>query len=403
MTIRGRLHRRGGDRDEGGGDEEFIELEPGALSGVFAAPRWLRDLGFSSWLLVGVAAAIAGLVWLLALTQTIVLPVITAAIVGSVASPVVDWLQRHRVPRAAGAAMVFLTIVLIGVGITLLILGGVASQAEELTSQLRSAADNIEGWLKDAGVSASSAQHAKDGASSALSGVFDAVLHGVVAGIGTVASVAVFVTFAALSLFFILKDAPTLGAWIERHMGVPEPVAKTITKRTAGSLRGYFAGVTLVAAYSATIVGIAALIIGVPLAGSIAVVTFIGGYIPYLGAWAAGVFAVLIALGSDGASAALAMAIVVLLANGILQQLIQPFAYGTALGIHPLAVLIVTIAGGAMFGTIGLVLAAPLVAAATKISADLSRAREEDAAEGGEGEPAPPPGDAGPDPAPAPA
>ena len=44
------------------------------------------------------------------------------------------------------------------------------------------------------------------------------------------------------------------------------------------------------------------------------------------------------------------MIVVQLLANGILQQLVQPFAMGAALGIHPLAVLIVTIAGGALFG-----------------------------------------------------
>ena len=74
------------------------------------------------------------------------------------------------------------------------------------------------------------------------------------------------------------------------------------------------------------------------------------------------------------------MIVVQLLANGILQQLVQPLAMGAALGIHPLAVLVVTIAGGAMFGTIGLVLAAPLTsAAAARISADLARARAEEA------------------------
>jgi putative heme transporter len=61
--------------------------------------------------------------------------------------------------------------------------------------------------------------------------------------------------------------------------------------------------------------------------------------------------------------------------NGILQQLLQPFAYGSALGIHPLAVLVTTIAGGALFGAAGLILAAPLTAAAVRISADLARAR----------------------------
>jgi predicted PurR-regulated permease PerM len=89
---------------------------------------------------------------------------------------------------------------------------------------------------------------------------------------------------------------------------------------------------------------------------------------------------VLIALGSEGTSAAIAMAVIVLLANGALQQLIQPIAYGAALGIHPLAVLVVTIAGGALFGTIGLVLGAPLTSAAIKISSDVAKARAQEEA-----------------------
>jgi len=95
----------------------------------------------------------------------------------------------------------------------------------------------------------------------------------------------------------------------------------------------------------------------------------------YLGAWSAGAFTVLIAMGSEDSETAVAMAVIVLLANGILQQMIQPIAYGAALGIHPLAVLIVTIAGGSLFGGIGLVLAAPLTAAIVRISAVLAGAR----------------------------
>ena len=112
-----------------------------------------------------------------------------------------------------------------------------------------------------------------------------------------------------------------------------------------------------------------------PLVGTIVAVTFIGGYIPYIGAWSAGVFAVLLALGGAGTDAAGGMIVVQLLANGALQQLVQPFAMGAALGLHPLAVLIVTIAGGALFGTVGLILAAPLTSAIVKISADLAQAR----------------------------
>jgi predicted PurR-regulated permease PerM len=123
-------------------------------------------------------------------------------------------------------------------------------------------------------------------------------------------------------------------------------------------------------------VGVAALVLGIPLAGTIAIVTFLGAYIPYLGAWGAGAFSVLVALGGAGTDAAAGMIVVQLLANGILQQLVQPIAYGAALGLHPLAVLVVTIAGGSLFGAAGLILAAPITSAVVRISADLSRPRD---------------------------
>jgi predicted PurR-regulated permease PerM len=75
-----------------------------------------------------------------------------------------------------------------------------------------------------------------------------------------------------------------------------------------------------------------------------------------------------------------AMRVIVLLANGPLQNLLQPVAFGTTLGLNPLAVLIVTIAAGSLFGMIGLVLGAPLTSAAVHTARDLGshRARPRD-------------------------
>ena len=385
-TMRGRVHHKAGN-----GETEFVEIDTGELSGIFAAPGWLRDLGILAWLLVGVTALIAGTIWLLSLTQTIVVPVITAAILASVLAPLVRWLNRHRIPRGAGAAIVLLLIVAAGAALGLLILAGISTEASTIESQLQSAASKIEAWLKDLGVSSQSASDAKSAATGSISSAFHFLLGGLGKGLRELASLAVFLSFTVLSLFFLLKDGPMIRRWLERHLGVPQPVGRTISGRTIGSLRGYFAGVTAVAAFNGVVIGLGALVLGVPLAGTIAVVNFVAAYIPYIGAWTAGGFTVLLALGDGGASTALAMGIVVLLANGALQQLIQPIAYGAALGIHPLAVLIVTIAGGALFGTIGLILAAPLTAAVVKIAADLGRARPQPEA-------APPPA---PEPAPA--
>jgi putative heme transporter len=385
-TLHWRVRREGPDGERANGETEFVEIDARELSGIFAAPPWLRDLGIMAWLLVGVAGMLVGAVWLLSLTQTIVTPVVAAAILASVLAPLVRRLARHRVPRGAGTAIVLLLVVLAGIGIALLVLSGISAQSGEINSQLQSAVTKVEGWLKDLGVGSQTAAQAKSDASGSVSSAFHFLLHGLGAGLSELASLAVFVSFTVLSLFFLLKDGPAIRSWLERHLGVPQPVARTISRRTIGSLQGYFAGVTAIAAFNGIVIGLGALVLGVPLAGSIAVVNFVAAYIPYIGAWTAGAFTVLVALGGGGSSEAIAMAVIVLLANGALQQLIQPIAFGAALGIHPLAVLIVTIAGGALFGTIGLIVAAPLTAAAAKISADLARARAAEAEE----QPAPP-------------
>jgi predicted PurR-regulated permease PerM len=368
-------------REGVGVEDEVIEIEPDALNGIFAAPKWLRDLGFSSWLLVGAGAALIGAIWLLAQTQTIVMPVITAGIIAAVALPLVGWLRRHGIPRGMGAGLVFLLIAAIAAAVGLIVLTGIASQAAGISERLREGASEIEALARDLGVGASTAANATADTDSSVSSGFEALTHGLVGGVDRLASLVVFLSFTALSLFFLLKDAPTIGGFVERHLGVPAPLAHSVLGRVASSLRGYFLGVTIVAVWSALIVGGGALLLGVPLAGTIVVVTFVGGYVPYLGAWTAGVFAVLIALGGQGAETALALGVVVLLANGILQQLVQPIAYGATLGLHPLAVLIATIAGGCLFGTVGLILAAPLLSAAVRISADLSAGGETRGAE----------------------
>jgi predicted PurR-regulated permease PerM len=310
----------------------------------------------------------------------IVVPVITAAVVAAVASPLVGWLKRHGLPRGIGAALVLLGIVGAGVALFVLIVAGITSELSSIKGELGDAKDTLSGWLQDVGVDQSSAENAKNEASKSVTDAGSSLLEGIGAGISALSGLAFFLALTALSLFFLLSDGPSIRRWAEGHLGVPPAVGHVIGERTLGALRGYFLGVTIVAAFNGVVVVIGALILDIPLAGTIGAVTFLGAYIPYLGAWSAGAFAVLIALGGAGPDAAGGMIVVQLLANGVLQQLVQPFAMGAALGIHPLAVLIVTIAGGALFGAVGLILAAPLVSATVRISEDLSRAEAEEEA-----------------------
>ena len=346
-----------------------------ALSTVFSAPRWLRDLGIASWFLVGVGVLFAGLTWVLGVTSTIVVPVVAGGVVATVAAPGVTWLQRHRIPRVAGAFIVLLALIAIAVLILLLVIGGIVAQGDQISKFASEAADKLQSWMQDVGVDSSAASNANANVSAAVPSVISTLFHGVARGISGIASLAFGLSFTAFAIFFLLKDGPAFRAWLNRHLGVPAPVANTITSGVVTAMRRYFLGVTIVATFNAVVVGIGAWVLNVPLAGTIAVVTFVTAYIPFIGAIVAGAFAVLLALGAKGTATALVMLVIVILANGALQNIVQPIAMGATLRMNPLLILVVTISAGAFFGTVGMVVAAPLTSAAIHISADLSRAR----------------------------
>jgi predicted PurR-regulated permease PerM len=360
-------------------ERTVVEIDATSLSRVFSAPMWLRDLGLLAWFLVGVAILLVGLVWLLGLTSTITLPVILGAILATVAGPLVSKMQQHRVPRAAGAAIVLLALIALGVVIFLMVVGGLVEQSSEIKKSLNDAVAKIQGWANDAGANGTSGVTASAKSGTTTSG--KELIHGLGQGVKDLTSLIFFVTFSAFATFFLLKDGPAVRGFIDRHLGVPVEVATVITGNVIKSLRRYFLGVTIVAAFNAVVIGLTAIILGVPLAGTIAVVVLVTAYVPFIGAFVSGAFAVLLTLSSSGTTDALIMLVMVILANGLLQNIVQPIAFGATLDLNPLVVLIVTIGAGALFGMVGMVLAAPLTSAALHISQELAQAKAAEDAE----------------------
>jgi putative heme transporter len=348
-------------------------IDPRELARMFSAPRWLHDLGVLAWLLLGVGLVVFGLIWLLGQTETIVLPVVTGTIVAAVAGPVVSALARHGVPRAAGAGLVLLALLALAIVVLLLVLHGIVGQGDQIKALASEAADKVAGWADDAG--ADGGQAASDQAKRDVPAIGETLLKGVAGGIAGLTSLAFFLSFTLFSTFFLLKDGHAIRSFVDRHLGIPEQVARVVTGNVLSSLRRYFLGVSIVAAFNAVVVGIGAWLIGVPLVATIAVVTFVTAYVPFIGAFVSGAFAVTLALASEGTGTAAVMLVIVLLANGLLQNVFQPVAFGATLDLNPLAVLVVTIAAGSLFGMVGLVLGAPIASAAVHISRDLAAAR----------------------------
>jgi predicted PurR-regulated permease PerM len=356
-----------------------VQVDATALSRVFSAPMWLRDLGFLSWFLVGIGLVFVGLIALLGVTATIAEPVLAGLVLATVAAPLVTKLQARGVPRAGGAILVLLGLFALAVVIALLVFGGIVEQGSEIKSSLSHAVNKIEDAANDLGAGGTSKATADVKSDTAAAG--HTLVKGLANSVKGLTSLIFFCTVTLFSTFFLLKDGPSARRFFERSMGVPPAVARTITGNVIHSLRRYFLGVSIVAAFNAVVVGLGALVLDVPLAGTIAVVTFVTAYVPFIGAFVAGAFAVLLALASQGTTVALIMLVIVILANGMLQNIVQPIAFGATLDLNPLVVLIVTIGFGAIFGMVGLILAAPLTSAAVHIARDLAAAKAARAAD----------------------
>src|SRR3954447_3310734 len=174
--------------DVNGSDPVLGAADLRELSAAFAPARSLRDIGLNAWLLVGVFGLLFGITWLLGTTSTIVDPVVLAAVVACVGAPIVGALKRHRVPRAAGAAIVVLGLVLVAGVVLVLVIGGITSQHGEISSAATKGADRISGWLENLGVNADGAASAKENLKSTTPALVSTLAHGVLGGIRGLAS-----------------------------------------------------------------------------------------------------------------------------------------------------------------------------------------------------------------------
>jgi putative heme transporter len=148
------------------------------------------------------------------------------------------------------------------------------------------------------------------------------------------------------------------------------------------AVRAYFWALTLSAVVTAVLIGGTAWVMGIPLAFTIAVITLVTSYVPYVGAIVSGAFATLITLGSNGIQAAIVMLVVILVVQNIVQTIVLVRLAGVALSLHPIVVLGATIIGAVVAGMVGAALASPAVAVALTVRRRLASARAGDALQG---------------------
>jgi len=330
------------------------------------APIMLRKAGVRSWLLLGLAGILALVAWGLSQAMGLVVPLVLAVILGIIFAPLVDTMETRRVPRAVGAAFTMLLVLAIAVATVWVVESSVAAQWPTIQEQLNSAASNLQVWFDGLDLPAGFEADVTANVKSQIPKLGQTAANAVIAGVSGIFSF-LFGTFLAFyMLFFTLKDIDEIATWIGSNIGLPSKVGHDVVRDSFVAVRQYFKGTTVLALSTtvATAAGLA--VIGMPLVGAISVVTFITSYIPFFGAIISGVFAVLIALGAGGLPLALKALVVVLIAQNVLQSVIQAWAIGSALDLHPLVVLIATTLGATFGGLIGGMLGAPIAAMAVR-------------------------------------
>jgi predicted PurR-regulated permease PerM len=333
-----------------------------------SAPSWLRHMGIQSWLFIGLVLASTIILAVLAVLSQIVTPLVISLLLAILSRPLVDWLERHKLSRPLGTILTMAFILFMFIGLIVIVLKGFWQQVPEIGKQLQVGWISLQAWFSQFNIQIPSVSETSAALTEALPIIFDGLFGFLGNTLSSVIGFFVGVYFSAFILFFFLRDTNQIEAWIARRINRSPQVGTAIVKDAGQTVLVYFRGTALTALITSVVVAIPLLILKVPLVGSILILYFFTSFIPYLGAWIAGAFAVLIALGAGGVQTALIILTAVIISNGALQSVVSSWALGSMLKIHPLAIFLVTIIAGMVGGALLMILAVPLMAVVLQVS-----------------------------------
>jgi predicted PurR-regulated permease PerM len=337
---------------------------PGGTAPAEAAvPRWLRTAGGASWRLLAVGALVVAVLYLLSLLRVVVLPVIVAILATTLLHGPVQALRRRGVPPAGAVAAVMAGAALLLAAIVAAIAPSIGSQLNDLGTGVEDGVQKLGRVLADPPFNLSQREISDriDEGIQRLRENSGPVTHGVQTGAILLGEVLTGLILTVLLTFFFLKDGAEMWRWIGGLMSPPRRARwDEVGARIYVALGGYVRGIALVGLVDALLIGLALLVIGVPLVVPLMVLTFFGAFLPLIGAFLAGLTAVLIALVSNGVVAALLVLGAIVLVQQVEGHLLYPLLMGRTVHLHPAAIILALGVGGVLAGIIGVFLAVPV-------------------------------------------
>lgn len=295
--------------------------------------------------------------------RLLVIPIVIALILAAAIGPFVNMLRRRGLPGGVATGVAFVALLLLLAGVATVIYLSVRSQWGELVQQATSGLDELEKFLLTGPVPLDREQlnQAREGLIQFAAS--SQVRSGAITGLSVVTEFLAGSALMVVILFFFLKDGAKIWNFFLRPFsGRREAMLRRSGQRTLEVLGGYIRGTAIVALVDTVAIGAALLILQVPLAIPLAIIVFIGAFVPLVGATVAGILAALVALVANGPVVALIVVAVVIVVNQVEGDLLQPIVMGNALQLHALVILMALTAGTILAGIVGAVLSVPLAA-----------------------------------------
>ncbi|MGW3356663.1 AI-2E family transporter [Streptomyces bungoensis] len=344
-----------------------------AVPAAPAAPRagrtvpWLRIAGAYAWRLILVGIVVYGVFVILGRFQLIAVALFLALVVTTVLRPVTDLLNRV-LPRPLCVAVALVGSLLLLMGLLALVGNAVAGESGRLVGDFRDGVHRIEQWLQRPPfrLSAGRLSALQDQVTHYIATHRASLLSNAVSELGVIVEV---ITGGALALFasvFFIHSGERLWCWIRDQL-LPSGARSAWDRAGSAAWRtfaGYTRGIIIVAATNAVLVGIALLVLRVPLALPLALLEFFAAFVPLVGSPVALGVATIVALAGRGPLTALAVLALIVVIGQIEGHVLHPLVMSWAVRLHPLVVAVSVIAGSIVAGVIGAVVAVPFVSVA---------------------------------------
>ena len=326
----------------------------------------------AKWSLVLASISIGALIfgWLVEKLWVIVLPVALAIVLATVMWPPTREMVKRGLPPAAAAAITLVLSIGVLAGVIAGIIPSVVGQAPELANKTTEGINQVQDWMQGPPLNLQDDQidNAIHSVVAKVQESGTAIASGVFSGVSTAGSLLVTLGLVLVLSFFFIKAGPRFIPWLHavgggkagRHL-------EEVLTRMWDTLGGFIRTQALVSLIDAVFIGAGLLILGVPLAPVLAILTFIGGFIPIVGAFVAGALAVLVALVANGLTTAIIVLIIILLVQQIEGNVLQPVLQSKSMKLHAVIVLLAVAAGSSLYGIVGAFLAVPVAAVAAVV------------------------------------